>query len=81
MRSIVIPEPGKVKIEEVPMVQKNPGEAILKILYGGVCGSDLGTYRGFEGGGHGVGRAVNLKKPLYDGENPCCGIRQETAAL
>ena len=46
MKSIVIPEPGRVEIRELPMVQKKKGEAVLKLLYGGVCGSDLGTFRG-----------------------------------
>ena len=46
MKSIVIPEPGKVEIQERPIPQRKAGEALLKLLYGGVCGSDLGTYRG-----------------------------------
>lgn len=46
MRSVVISEPGNVIIGEIPMVRKKSGEAILKVLYGGICGSDLGTYRG-----------------------------------
>lgn len=43
---IVIPEPGKVEVKEMekPVLQK--GEAILKVLYGGICGSDMGTYKG-----------------------------------
>ena len=46
MKTIVIPEPGKVEVRELPMVEKKKGEAVLRVLYGGVCGSDLGTYRG-----------------------------------
>ena len=46
MKSIVIPEPGKVEIQERPIPQRKAGEALLKLLYGGICGSDLGTYRG-----------------------------------
>ncbi|WP_392563112.1 zinc-binding alcohol dehydrogenase family protein [Orbus sturtevantii] len=46
MKYVVIPEPGKVEIKEMekPLLQK--GEAILKVLYGGICGSDMGTYKG-----------------------------------
>lgn len=46
MKSIVINNPGDVKIREVAMPVPKEGEALLKILYGGICGSDLGTYRG-----------------------------------
>lgn len=46
MKYIEIPEPGKVEVKEMdkPVLQK--GEAILKVLYGGICGSDMGTYKG-----------------------------------
>lgn len=46
MKVITILEPGKVTVteKEMPVVKK--GEALLKLLYGGICGSDLGTYRG-----------------------------------
>lgn len=45
-KSIVIIKPGEVEIRdnEIPVPKK--GEALLKLLYGGICGSDLGTYRG-----------------------------------
>lgn len=46
MKTIVIPEPGKVVIKETAIPQAKEGEALLKVLYGGICGSDLGTYRG-----------------------------------
>lgn len=46
MKYISIPEPGKVEILEAPTPQPRPGEALLKLLYGGICGSDLGTYTG-----------------------------------
>ena len=45
-RHIVIPEPGKVVVEDAPMPVPAADEALLKVLYGGICGSDLGTYRG-----------------------------------
>ncbi len=45
-KSIIIVEKGKVEIVEQKMPVPAKGEALLKILYGGICGSDLGTYRG-----------------------------------
>lgn len=46
MKSIIINKPKDVQIVESDMPKPAPGEALLKILYGGICGSDLGTYRG-----------------------------------
>ena len=46
MKAIRIIEPGKAEIFQAPMPERKEGEALLKILYGGICGSDLGSYRG-----------------------------------
>lgn len=46
MKQVKILEPGKVIVEEAAMPVRKPGEAILKLLYGGICGSDAGTYAG-----------------------------------
>lgn len=46
MKTIIINKPGEVEIIEQAMPVRKQGEALLKILYGGICGSDLGTYRG-----------------------------------
>ena len=39
MKTILIEEPGKVVIEEHEKPVRKPGEVLLKILYGGICGS------------------------------------------
>lgn len=47
MKSIIIKEAGTVEVTDVrekPIRKK--GEVMLKLLYGGICGSDLNTYRG-----------------------------------
>lgn len=46
MKTIIINKPGEVEIIEQAMPVRKQGEALLKILYGGICGSDLGTYSG-----------------------------------
>lgn len=46
MKAIRINAPGEVEIIEVEKPVRKPGEALLKVLYGGICGSDLGSYRG-----------------------------------
>ena len=46
MKTVYINAPGQVEIRETAMPVRKPGEALLKLLYGGICGSDLGAYRG-----------------------------------
>lgn len=46
MKAVYIPEPGRVELRELPMPVRGAGEALLKLRYGGICGSDLGSYRG-----------------------------------
>lgn len=46
MKAICIQEPGKVVIQDMETPIRREGEALLKLLYGGICGSDLGSYRG-----------------------------------
>jgi len=46
MKVVQIPEPGQVQIVEADKPVPQEGEALIRILYGGICGSDLGTYRG-----------------------------------
>lgn len=46
MKAIYIEAPQKVAIKEVEKPTIKQGEALLKVLYGGICGSDLGSYKG-----------------------------------
>lgn len=46
MKAVRINAPGQVEICEIERPVRKQGEALLKILYGGICGSDLGSYRG-----------------------------------
>lgn len=45
-RSILIQAPEDVRVIDSPMPERKPGQVLLKLLYGGICGSDLGSYRG-----------------------------------
>ena len=46
MKAMYINAPGQVEIKEVEAPVRKEGEVLLKLLYGGICGSDLGSYRG-----------------------------------
>ena len=46
MRAIVLPEPWKAVTAEREIPVPKQGEALLKMVCGGICGSDLASYRG-----------------------------------
>lgn len=46
MKAIRISAPGKVELVDAPIPAPAEGEALLRPLYGGICGSDLNSYRG-----------------------------------
>ena len=43
---IVLAKPGDVQLCEMDIPKPQKDEALLKLLYGGICGSDLNSYRG-----------------------------------
>ena len=45
MKAMYIDAPGQVSIKDVEMPVRKEGEVLLKILYGGICGSDLDVYK------------------------------------
>ncbi|ATG55648.1 alcohol dehydrogenase [Brachybacterium ginsengisoli] len=46
MKSIRVTTPGAVEIVDVPAPQPAPGEALLRVRFAGICGSDIQTFRG-----------------------------------
>ncbi|BFU60845.1 MULTISPECIES: zinc-dependent alcohol dehydrogenase [Rodentibacter] len=46
IRSVCLQEPKKVEIKQVPYPTKNRDEVLIKIESMGICGSDIGAYRG-----------------------------------
>ncbi len=46
MKSITIISPFSVALREIPKPIPGKDEALLRPLYGGICGSDLNSYRG-----------------------------------
>src|SRR5699024_729667 len=46
MRSIHVTAPGTVQLIEAPAPRPAPGEALLRVRYAGICGSDVQTFRG-----------------------------------
>ncbi len=46
MKAIVISEPGKIEIRELPMPKAKDNEALLKVKYVGICGADVASFTG-----------------------------------
>ena len=46
MKAIEITAPGAVRIIVKELPQPKEGEALLKVLYGGICGADVASYTG-----------------------------------
>lgn len=44
MKAIRYYAPGDIRIEDLPKPEPKEGEALIKVLYGGICGSDLHNY-------------------------------------
>ncbi|MEW2285805.1 L-idonate 5-dehydrogenase [Streptomyces sp. NPDC047841] len=61
MLGCVIHGAGKLRVEELPPPQPAPGEALVAVRYGGVCGSDLHYWR------HGGVGDFRLREPMVLG--------------
>ena len=46
MKAIQITTPGEIKVIEKELVTLKEGEALLKVLYCGICGADVASYTG-----------------------------------
>ncbi len=46
MRRVMLVEPERFVIEEVPIPQPKPGEVIVQVEQSGICGSDIHMYHG-----------------------------------
>ncbi len=46
MKTIQIVTPGEVRVIETEKPEPKAGEALLRVLYGGICGADVASYTG-----------------------------------
>ena len=61
MRGVVVHGTGDLRVEERPEPQAGPGEVVIAVEWGGICGSDLAYWR------HGSSGTAVLKDPLVLG--------------
>src|SRR5713226_6186647 len=46
MKAVVVQEPGKATLTDIPEPSNSAGETLLQIRMIGLCGTDLNTFRG-----------------------------------
>jgi L-idonate 5-dehydrogenase len=61
VKAVVVHGPGDLRVDEVPDPVAGPGEVLLSVEWGGICGSDLSYWR------HGASGTAVLKHPLVLG--------------
>ncbi|WP_298455073.1 L-idonate 5-dehydrogenase [uncultured Cellulomonas sp.] len=61
MRAVVVHGAGDVRVDEVPDPTPAPGEVVVAMEWGGICGSDLAYWR------HGRSGTAELRSPMVLG--------------
>lgn len=46
MKSICLQRPGEISLMEIPMQKRGDGEVLIRVRSAGICGSDIGAYKG-----------------------------------
>ena len=46
MKTVMIDEPYSIKVGDTEKPEPKEGEALLKVMYGGICGADVASYTG-----------------------------------
>lgn len=49
MKAVVIEKPWNISVTEREKPVRKPGEALIKVISAGICGSDIGAFRGTNG--------------------------------
>lgn len=66
MKVVLVDRPGEIQILERPIPRPNKGEALLKVKYCGICGSDVAVYRGINLSQHIRGfQDMNFQRKLF----------------
>ena len=46
MKSVCLKQPGEISLVDIPRTVRGAGEILLKVRSAGICGSDIGAYKG-----------------------------------
>ena len=73
MKALVVHGAGDLRIDDVVQASPAPGQVLVKMTHGGICGSDLHYYR------HGAVGAFTLREPLVLGHE-VVGVVEDDAS-
>ena len=46
MKTVLLQQPGEIRISEIEQTQRLPGQVLIKVRSAGICGSDIGAFKG-----------------------------------
>jgi L-gulonate 5-dehydrogenase len=46
MKSVCLKRPGEIGLADIPQTRRGAGEVLIKVRSAGICGSDIGAYKG-----------------------------------
>lgn len=46
MKSVRLKQPGEIAMVDIPVQRREPGQILIKVRSAGICGSDIGAYKG-----------------------------------
>ena len=46
MKTVLLKQPGEIQISDIAQTQRLDGEVLIKVRSAGICGSDIGAYKG-----------------------------------
>jgi 2-desacetyl-2-hydroxyethyl bacteriochlorophyllide A dehydrogenase len=46
MKSVCLKQPGEISLVDIPQTVRGEGEILIKVRSAGICGSDIGAYKG-----------------------------------
>lgn len=73
LHAVVIHEAGDLRIDEIPEPVPAPDEAVIDVVYGGICGSDLHYWQ------HGAAGESILRAPMVLGHEVVGVVRRAAA--
>jgi len=80
MKALVVEEPNRARVVEIPDAKAKRGEALLQVRMVGLCGTDLNTFRGCNAMvkfprvlGHEIAATVIESRPSPDGSIVAAG--------